>query len=68
VIQTAIKYDLEVMEEGRVELRVPFPSGAQITVFVIYEPAEAFEDLMVAAQSSLDFWDNPFDDQDWNNV
>jgi hypothetical protein len=66
--QTALKYDVEVMEEGRVELLVPFPPGARITVFVIEESDDAFEDLLSAAQSSLDFWDNPFDDEDWNNA
>ncbi|OQX24114.1 MAG: hypothetical protein BWK80_22455 [Desulfobacteraceae bacterium IS3] len=25
-------------------------------------------DLLLSAQSSTDFWDNPFDDEDWNNV
>jgi hypothetical protein len=25
-------------------------------------------DLLKAAQSSLDFWDNPFNDEDWNNA
>jgi len=29
--QTALKYDIEVMEEGRVELHVPFPPGARVT-------------------------------------
>jgi hypothetical protein len=66
--QTALKYDVEVMEEGRVELRVPFPPGARITVFVIEESADTFDDLLSAAQSSLDFWDNPFDDENWNNA
>jgi hypothetical protein len=36
--QTALKYDLEVKEEGRVELQVPFSPGVRITVFVIEEP------------------------------
>lgn len=66
--QAALKYNLEVMEEGRVELHVPFPPGARITVFVVTEPAERFDDLTAAAGSSLDFWDNPFDDEDWNNA
>jgi hypothetical protein len=66
--QTALKYDLEVLEEGRIELCVPFPPGAHITVFVIGEPTDTFDDLLSAAQSSLDFWDNPFDDEDWNNA
>jgi hypothetical protein len=66
--QTALKYDVEVMEEGRLELHVPFPPGARVTVFVIEESADTFDDLLAAAQSSLDFWDNPFDDEDWNNA
>lgn len=66
--QAALKYDLEVREKGRVELQVPFPIGARLTVFVIEEPPDNFNDLAFAAQSSLDFWDNPFDDEDWNNA
>jgi hypothetical protein len=64
--QTALKYDLEVEEEGRIELRVPFPTGARVTVFVIEEPADTFDDLLLAAETSLDFWDNPLDDEDWH--
>lgn len=66
--QTALKYEVEVLEEGRVELQVPFPAGVQVIVFVIKESADTFDDLLSAAQSSLDFWDNPFDDEDWNNA
>ena len=68
MIQTALKYDAQVMEEGRVELRVPFPPGASVTVFVIQESFDAVEDLVSAAQSSLDFWDNAYDDEDWNHA
>ncbi len=66
--QTALKYDMAVADNGRVELHVPFPAGARITVFVIEDTTEAFADLLSAAQSSLDFWDNPYDDEDWNNA
>ena len=66
--QTALKYDVEVMEEGRVELQVPFPRGARIVVFVIEETGENFDDLLMAAHSSLDFWDNPFDNEDGNHA
>ncbi len=68
VPQTALKYDLEVMDEGRVELQVPFPAGARVTVVVIKEPDDTFDDLLFAAESSLNFWDNPFDDEDWNDA
>ena len=66
--QSALKYDTEVMEEGRVELKVPFPPGARVVVFVIQEAANVFDELLEAAQSSLDFWDNSFDDEDWNDA
>jgi len=64
----ALKYDTEVMEAGRVELFVPFLAGARISVFVIEETSDNFNDLLEAAQSSTNFWDNPYDDEDWNNV
>ncbi len=68
--QSAIKYEIEVSELGRVEFQVPFAPGARITVFVIREEpvAESFAALVEAAESSLAFWDNPLDDEDWNNA
>jgi hypothetical protein len=65
---TALKYNLEVKDEGRVELRVPFRPGSHVTVFVVEEPADSLADLLSAAQSSLDFWDNALDDEDWSNA
>ena len=64
--QTALKYETEVREHGRVELHVPLAPGARVIVFVIPDVAEAFSDLVAAATSSLGFWDNPLDDEDWN--
>ncbi len=66
--QTALKYDYEVKEEGVVQLHVPFSRGTRLLVFVLEEPADTFDDLLQASQSSLEFWDNPFDDEDWNNA
>lgn len=34
----------------------------------IEEEDETFQDLLAAAQSSFDFWNNPLDDEDWNNA
>ena len=62
------------MEKGKLNLRVPLPVGARVTVFVIEEMkmierfTDSFDDLLAASQSSLGFWDNPFDDEDWNNA
>lgn len=50
---------------------LPFPLvvGQSLRVFVepvIGNTGDAFTDLEAAAASSTDFWDNPFDDEDWN--
>ena len=66
--QSALKYEVEVTANGRVEIEVPFPLGSRVTVFVVEEPTDNFGDLLAASQSSLDFWDNPYDDEDWNNA
>jgi hypothetical protein len=66
--QTALKYEAEVKQDGRVELSVPYPPGARVVVFVIESLEDSFSDLAQAAQTSLDFWDNSFDDEDWNSA
>ncbi|HUG68947.1 MAG TPA: hypothetical protein VMM76_14455 [Pirellulaceae bacterium] len=63
-----LKYDVEVGDQGRVELIVPFATGARIVVYVRRESDESVPDLMAAAESSLGFWDNPLDDEDWNDA
>jgi hypothetical protein len=65
---TALRYDVEVMDNGRVELSVPFSHGAHVAVYVIEEPTDSLEDMLAAASTSLDFWDNALDDEDWNNA
>ncbi len=66
---TAWRYDAEVMAEGRVELQVPLQPGSHIVVYVSEEPAvEAVDGLLAAASTSMDFWDNALDDEDWNNA
>jgi hypothetical protein len=66
--RTALQYELEVQDDGRLEFDVPLEAGTRVIVFVIVEAAFGFDDLLAASQSSLDFWDNPFDDEDWNNA
>ena len=68
MIHTALKYDVQVDEDGRVDLHVPFPPGSHVTVFVIQELSDSSDDLLQASESSLGFWYNPFDDEDWNNA
>ena len=64
----SFKYDVEITKEGRLDLEVPLPKGTHITVFIVEKKRGEFDDLILAANSSLDFWDNPFDDVDWNNA
>jgi hypothetical protein len=63
----ALKFEAEVCDQGRIELSVPYAPGARVVVFVMPERSEAMDDLVAAAQTSLDFWDNPFDDQNDRN-
>lgn len=63
-----IRYDLEVPESGRIELQVPLPAGSQVTVFVIEQVTVSTDDLVAASESSTAFWDNPADDEDWNDA
>jgi hypothetical protein len=63
-----LRYDLEVTSDGRLEVQVPLPAGSQVTVFVVEHAEGEFDDLLAASTSSLDFWDNPYDDEDWNNA
>ncbi len=65
--QTALKYDVEVRSDGHVEFDVPFPAGAHVTVFVI-KSGDTIDDLLAASQSSMDFWNDSLDDEDWNNA
>jgi hypothetical protein len=68
VPQTALKYETEVRDQGVVEIHVPLVPGQRVVVFVIPEPPDTIPDLVAASTSSLDFWDNPLDDEDWNNT
>ena len=63
---TAFKYKLNVQEGGKVELNVPLPKGTLVAVLVVKEGEDDFGDLVLAAESSLDFWNNSIDDESWN--
>lgn len=63
-----LRFDLEVPANGRLEVPVPMPAGSQVTVFVVDASHEEVDDLLSAAASSTEFWDNPYDDEDWNDA
>jgi hypothetical protein len=62
------KFDLEVPADGRLQVPVPLPPGSQVTVYVTEQGSSDMGDVLRASASSTDFWDNPFDDEDWNNA
>ena len=66
--QAALKFETDVGSDGTLKLQVPSVAGEHVVVFVISEAAESFQDFAAAAQSSLEFWDNPLDDEDWNLI
>jgi len=42
--------------------------GTRVQVVGFASEEESFEDLLLAAGSTTDFWDNPLDDEDWNHA
>jgi hypothetical protein len=66
--QMAYKFAAQVGTDGKLEITVPVPAGTPVEVVVLAPSTDEFADLVHAAQSSLDFWDNPQDDADWNNA
>ena len=65
--QLPLRYDLDVPPNGRIELQLPLPAASHVTVYVVEEQRE-FDELLAAASSSTSFWDNPEDDEDWNDA
>jgi hypothetical protein len=63
-----IRYDLEVQPDGRLEMQVPLPVGSHVTVYIVPESNDDYRDLLAASTSSTQFWDNPEDDEDWNDA
>jgi hypothetical protein len=65
----ALKFYARISEEGRIELpELGKLKGrrAEIIILPLSEEEEEFEDLIMASESGLDFWDNPIDDEIWN--
>jgi hypothetical protein len=63
-----MRFEVDVPSDGRIEFCVPRLAGSHVTVYVTEHPADKFDDLLAAAASSTDFWDNPYDDEDWNEA
>ena len=65
-----IKLDekIEVSDGGRLELENPLSKETRVAPFVVRESRDDFSDLTKASESTLEFWDNPIDDGDWNDA
>jgi hypothetical protein len=66
--QQAYKFMATITPQGKVEIDVPLPPGTPVEVLILSLTEDTFSDLVGAATSSLDFWDNGLDDEDWNDA
>jgi hypothetical protein len=66
--QLPLRFDMQVPPDGRVEITLPLPAGSQVTMYVFDKSDANFDDLFAASLTSTDFWNNPEDDEDWNNA
>ena len=64
----ALKFRVAVKKNGRLEIpRLPLTEGANVEVIILEQQIDP-DDLLVAAQTGLTFWDNPIDDEVWNDA
>lgn len=65
---TTFRVATAVGPAGRIELNLPIAEGTPIEVVVLTPLEDDFSDMVQAASSALGFWDNPWDDEDWNDA
>jgi hypothetical protein len=68
-----IEVTVTVTPDGTLTAQAPpdVPPGEHLAVLVVDvdgQTTEDWSDLVAAAASGLDFWDNPYDDEDWNDA
>ena len=66
----ALKFYVKIGEEGGIKLpELGKLKGRRAEIIILpLEEEEEVKDLLMASESSLDFWDNPIDDEIWNEV
>ena len=65
----ALKCLTKVDSKGRIILhKVPFKKGSPVEVIVLPREVRTPDGLLLAAQSSQSFWNNPIDDEVWNDA
>lgn len=64
----ALRLQTKVTKGGRVNLpRLPLRQGEEVEVIILHSSLRV-DPLLQAAESSLAFWDNPTDDEVWNDA
>ncbi|MBI2431424.1 MAG: hypothetical protein HYV26_00955 [Candidatus Hydrogenedentes bacterium] len=66
----AIVHRVQVQDDGTINLpALSGASGSTVEVIILVpELDQSFGDLLKASESSTGFWDNPVDDEVWNNA
>lgn len=66
----ALKYRAEVGADGEVTLpRLRLSQGRPVEIIVLVRESEDEADgLLRASVKTMDFWDNPVDDEVWNKA
>ena len=66
----ALKFYVKIGKDGKIDLpELEKLKGRRAEVIILpLDVEEDIEDLLMASESSLDFWNNPIDDEIWNNV
>ena len=65
----ALKFYVKIGEKGRIELpELGELKGRRAEIIILPLEEGNIEDLLLASESSLDFWDNPIDDEVWNEI
>jgi len=66
----ALRVYVKIGEEGRIELpELGKLKGRRAEIIILPQGEEEdIEDMIMASESSLDFWDNRIDDEVWNDV
>ena len=63
------KYDVRIQKDGTLELKhLPFKKGMHVEVVLMEREEDDLSDLLRASTTTLDFWDNPIDDEEWNDA
>lgn len=66
--QTVYRSEGVIGNDGKLEINVPLSAGTPVEIMILAPDPREFSDLIAASGSSIDFWDNPLDDEDWNDA